>query len=148
MHFLRSVFQKNTLENGFIVRPLYGYGTERINPDIEDPYKVIIKDRPVMFDSLLTPMGTSFMSLKFNQLYVVYDPQKAAGYTGSKSDEKKMIIKANNSSMLKLGSAEAIIDQKGSSTDYNNFFVRGRWAVKRVADQLPVEYQPPYHPGI
>jgi hypothetical protein len=147
MHFLRSVFQKNTLENGFIVRPLYGYGTERINPDIEDPYKVIIKDRPVMFDSLLTPMGTSFMSLKFNQLYVVYDPQKAAGYTGSKSDEKKMIIKANNSSMLKLGSAEAIIDQKGSSTDYNNFFVRGRWAVKRVADQLPVEYQPPYIPA-
>ncbi|WP_429381430.1 carboxypeptidase regulatory-like domain-containing protein [Mucilaginibacter sp. UYCu711] len=147
MHFLRSVFQKNTLESGFIVRPLYGYGTERINPDIEDPYKVIIKDRPVMFDSLLTPIGTGFMSFKFNQLYIVYDPQKAAGYTGSKSDEKKQIIKANNSSMLKLGSAEAIIDQKGSSTDYNNFFVRGTWAVKRVADQLPVEYQPPFIPA-
>jgi hypothetical protein len=147
MHFLRSVFQKNTLESGFIVRPLYGYGTERINPDIEDPYKVIIKDRPVQFDSLLTPIGTGFMSFKFNQLYIVYDPQKAAGYTGSIADEKKMIIKANNSSMLKLGSAEAIIDQKGSSTDYNNFFVRGRWAVKRVADQLPVEYQPPYIPA-
>jgi hypothetical protein len=146
MHFLRSVFQKNTLESGFIVRPLYGYGTERINPDVEDPYKVIIKDRPVLFDSLLTPIGTGFMSFKFNQLYIVYDPQKAAGYTGSKSDGKKQIIKANNSSMLKLGSAEAIIDQKGSSTDYNNFFVRGRWAVKRVADQLPVEYQPPFSP--
>jgi hypothetical protein len=146
MHFLRSVFQKNTLENGFIVRPLYGYGTERINPDVEDPYKVIIKDKPVLFDSLLTPIGTGFMSFKFNQLYVVYDPQKAAGYTGSKSDNKKMIIKANSSSMIRLGAGEAIIDQKGSSTDYNNFYVRGKWAVKRVADQLPVEYQPPFSP--
>ncbi len=147
MHFLRSVFQKNTLENGFIVRPLYGYGTERINPDIEDPYKVIIKDRPVQFDSLLTPVGTGFMSFKFNQLYIVYDPQKAAGYTGSKSDEKKMIIKANKSSMLKLGSAESVIDQKGSYTDYNDFYIRGNWATKRVADQLPVEYQPPFIPA-
>jgi hypothetical protein len=146
MHFLRSVFQKNTLESGFIVRPLYGYGRERINPDVEDPYKVIIKDKQVLLDSLLTPIGTGFMSFKFNQLYVVYDPQKAASYTGSKSDETRMIIKANSSSMLKLGSAEAIIDQKGNSTDYNNFFVRGRWAVKRVADQLPVEYEPPFSP--
>ncbi|MES2378946.1 MAG: carboxypeptidase regulatory-like domain-containing protein [Bacteroidota bacterium] len=146
MHFLRSVFQKNTLESGFIVRPLYGYGTERVNPDVEDPYKVIIRDRPVLLDSLLTPIGTGFMSFKFNQLYIVYDPQKATTYTGGKSDEKKMIIKANSSSMLRLGSAEAIIDQKGSSTDYNNFFVRGNWAFKRVADQLPVEYQPPFSP--
>jgi len=143
MHFLRSVYQKNTLENGFIARPMYGYGHERTNPDREDPYKIILKDRPVMLDSLLTALGTNFMSFKFNQLYVIYDPIKAANYKPTnKSDQQKTIIKDNYASIVKLVNDEAVIDQKGSYTDYRDFYTRGRWAEDRVADQLPVDYQP------
>jgi hypothetical protein len=145
MHFLRSVYTNKVAENGFIARPFYGYGTIRYDPSTEDKYKIVTNDHLVKFDSLTAAIGGGLTSLKFNQLYVIYDPQKAATFL-NKPDKKKTIIIDGNSSILKLATNEAIIDQKGSYTDYRDFYIHGQWAKARVADQLPVDYQPPFAP--
>lgn len=143
MHFLRSVYANNTLENGFIARPLYSYGTIRYDTTVMDIYKVIVKNRPVKFDSLLTPIDTIFTAFRFKKLYVIYDPKKAARFAANGTDQKKNIVIVNNASLLTLSTDVAIIDKKGSYTDYRDFFIQGFWAKARVGDQLPVEYKPP-----
>lgn len=145
-HFLRSVYSNKVLENGFITRPLYGYGSERINPDIEDRDKLVINDSQVKFDSLVASIDTNFKSFKFKQLYVLYDPQKARTFFANASNKTKTVIIDNKATVLKLASGGAVIDRKGSYTDYRDFFIYGNWAKARVADQLPVEYQPPFIP--
>ncbi|WP_186292737.1 carboxypeptidase-like regulatory domain-containing protein [Mucilaginibacter corticis] len=145
-HFLRSVYSNKVLENGFIARPLYGYGSERVNPDIEDRDKLVINDTQVKFDSLVASIDTSFKSFKFKQLYVLYDPQKARAFFSNASNKTKTVIIDNKATVLKLASDAAVIDRKGSYTDYRDFFIYGNWAKARLADQLPVEYQPPFIP--
>ncbi|HWZ35471.1 MAG TPA: carboxypeptidase regulatory-like domain-containing protein, partial [Mucilaginibacter sp.] len=143
MHFLRSVYANNTLENGFVARPLYGYGTIRYDTTTQDKYKVIVKNRQVKFDSLITPIDTTFTAFRFKQLYVIYDPKKASGFGAYTSDQKKNLVISNSASLLRLATDVAIIDKKGSYTDYRDFYIQGYWAKFRVGDQLPVEYKPP-----
>ncbi|GAA4104446.1 carboxypeptidase regulatory-like domain-containing protein [Mucilaginibacter panaciglaebae] len=143
MHFLRSVYANNTLENGFLARPLYGYGTIRFDSSVVDRYKVIVKNRPVKFDSLVTPIDTTFSAFRFKQLYVIYDPKKAALFATYMSDSKKNMVISNKATLLRLATDVAVIDKKGSYTDYRDFFIQGYWARERVGDQLPVEYKPP-----
>lgn len=142
-HFLRSVYANNTVENGFIARPLYSYGTIRYDTTTVDTYKVIVKNRPVKFDSLLTPIDTTFTAFRFKQLYVIYDPKNAAKFAANGTDQKKNIVIVNKASLLRSATDVTIIDQKGSYTDYRDFFIQGFWAKARVGDQLPVEYKPP-----
>jgi hypothetical protein len=148
MHFLRSAYTNTALENGFITRQMYGNGTFRYNPDIADPDLIVVKDQPVKFDTLITAIDTSLATLKFKQFYVVYDPKKATSYYLTKSDKKKTIVIDKKGSIVKLSTREAIIDQKGSYTDYRAFYITGYWGIARVGDQLPVEYQPPFAPVI
>jgi len=142
MHFLRSVSANNTLENGFIVRPLYGYGRLRVDSSVVDPYKVVIKNRQVKFDSLITAIDSNFISFRFKKLYIIYDPKKAATFGANVSDNIRTKVIDNDASLLRLAANEAIIDKKGS-TDYRDFFIQGYWTNARVGDQLPVEYKPP-----
>ncbi|MFD2147591.1 hypothetical protein [Mucilaginibacter antarcticus] len=143
MHFLRSVYANNTLENGFIVRPMYGYKRLKVDGYTIDPDMAVIKDRLVQFDSLITVIDTGFMSFKFSMLYVNYAPQKAATFALNRSDAKKNKYSDSKTSILKLATEQAIIDEKGSYTDYRDFYIHGNWARARVGDQLPVEYKPP-----
>jgi len=143
MHFLRSVYANNTLENGFIARPLYGYGTIRMDTTTTDVYKVKVKDRPVKFDTLVTAIDSNFSAFRFKQLYVIYNPKKAAAFGKNTYDEKKNMVILPKATLLRLAAEAAIIDKKGSYTDYRDFFIQGYWARARVADQLPVEYKPP-----
>jgi hypothetical protein len=143
MHFLRSVYANNTLENGFIARPMYGYKRLRVDDKTIDPDMAVIKDRPVLFDSLITVIDTGFMSFRFRMLYVSYAPQKAGIFALNKSDTKKNRYSDSKTSILKLATEQAIIDEKGSHTDYRDFYIHGNWAKARVGDQLPVEYKPP-----
>jgi hypothetical protein len=148
MHFLRSVYANNTLENGFIAMPIYGYG-KYVNSQTNDPYKLIVENRPVKFDSLITAIDSNFVSLKFKQLYVTYDPKKAAAYQRSEKEktdviQKTTIVIDRNSSSLTQPTDQAIIDKKGSYTDYRNFFIKGYWAKARMGDELPVEYVSPF----
>ncbi|MES2378947.1 MAG: carboxypeptidase regulatory-like domain-containing protein [Bacteroidota bacterium] len=146
MHFLRSAYTNTALENGFITRQFYGNGTFRYNPDIADPDLIVVKDHPVKFDTLITAIDTNLASLKFKQLYVVYDPKKATTYYVNTTDKKKTVVIDKKGSIVKLSIKEAIIDQKGSYTDYRAFYITGYWGIARVGDQLPVEYQPPFTP--
>lgn len=143
MHFLRSVYANNTLENGFITRPLLGYGTIRFDTTRIDKYKVMVKDQPVKFDSLVTVIDSNFSAFRFKQLYVIYDPGKAALFATHTDDRKKNMVILPKATLLRLATDVAIIDKKGSYTDYRDFFIQGYWAKERVGDQLPVEYKPP-----
>jgi len=145
MHFLRSVYANNTLENGFITKPVDGYATLKYDTTtIRLPDRVIIGDRPVMFDSLITAIDSNFMSFKFRQqLYVIYNPKIAARFKANKSDLQQSITVDQKGSVLRLATDQSIIDKKGSYTDYRDFFIHGYWATARVGDQLPVEYKPP-----
>jgi hypothetical protein len=142
MHFLRSVYRNDVLENGFITLPLYGYITFRVAAHPEDRDRIVVDERPILFDSLVNVIDTSFISLKFKQFYVVYDPKKAANYKMTHFALKKGIEIDSKASILKLALPEAVIDRKGSYTDYRDFFIQGNWARARVGDQLPVEYEP------
>jgi len=145
MHFLRSAYANNTLENGFITKPMYGYATYKYGDDtIRLQDHIIIKNRSVMFDSLLTAIDTNFTSFKFKQpLFITYDPKAAAYFASHQSDIKEGASVNGKGSILKLVTSQAIIDKKGSYTDYHDFFIQGYWASARVGDQLPIEYKPP-----
>jgi len=128
MHFLRAVYHKNTQEQGFVTRQLY------TSPNSSTP---LMNPEPVDFSKLVTPIDTSFVSLKFGMMYMIYNPKQAA-------DDKTGAFKlADKGSVLKLYLPEAIIDARGADTDYRTFQVEGKWAKDRIGDQLPFEYQPP-----
>ncbi|MES2429016.1 MAG: carboxypeptidase regulatory-like domain-containing protein [Bacteroidota bacterium] len=145
MHFLRSVYANTTLENGFITKPLYGYATIKYDTaTVQLKDKIIIQDRPVKFDSLITAVDTNFTSFKFKQqLYVTYNPKSALRFQSNRSDTREIVALDQKGSVLRLESNQAIIDKKGSYTDYRDFFIYGYWAAARVGDQLPVEYKSP-----
>jgi hypothetical protein len=143
MHFLRSVYANNTLENGFITKAMYGYRRFNVDNKVLDMDRAVVQNTPVKFDSLLTAIDTSFASFKFNQLHVIYDPKKAATVKENKPDVTTSVYLDSKTSILKLSTEQAIIDKKGSYTDYRSFFIHGRWAMARVGDQLPVAYKPP-----
>ncbi|MCC8424264.1 carboxypeptidase-like regulatory domain-containing protein [Mucilaginibacter sp. UR6-11] len=180
MHFLRSVYANTTLDEGFITHQMY--------PARGSINGIYMDTRPVNFDTLVTPIDTSFISLKFTSLYIIYDPRKAGklksqGITSVRNKVQQTDVNAemisnskilpdsanfktlvtsgpngvspavpatvkvspdvNNASQIILNLREAIIDAKGSYTDYRTFFLRKNWGKKRVGDQLPFEYQPP-----
>ncbi|MES2378542.1 MAG: carboxypeptidase regulatory-like domain-containing protein [Bacteroidota bacterium] len=152
MHFLRSVYTNSTSENGFITRPLYGtaiYTYSAVNGLISSIKRVdgvTIVDRPVKFDSLVSAVSNNLISFKFKQLYISYDPRRAAGFKDKKNDDKIIVPIEKNASILRLTTPQSLIDQKGSYADYRDFYIRGNWAIARVGDQLPVDYQPPAVP--
>jgi hypothetical protein len=152
MHFLRSVYTNSAQENGFLTRPMYGYGNFRYEGTYysQNPSKindgVVVKDHLVQFDSLVTAYNANLIAFKFNQLHVVYDPRKAATFKPKKYDGLTTIPIDKNASMVRLTNPQSLIDQKGSYIDYRDFYIRGNWAIARVGDQLPVDYVPPSAP--
>ncbi|WP_222104051.1 carboxypeptidase-like regulatory domain-containing protein [Mucilaginibacter corticis] len=146
MHFLRSVYANNTSENGFITKSIDGYATMK-NQDEKTTLLIdrpIVSNRTISFDSLITALDTNFMSFKFRQqLYVTYNPGTATRINGNQADFQRGITIDPKGSILKLVTDRAVIDKKGSYTNYSDFFIHGYWAKARVGDQLPVEYQPP-----
>jgi hypothetical protein len=147
-HFLRSVYANNTLENGFIAKKLVGYGRYHAIDTLRDPDRLIVINQPVKFDTLITAIDSNFISVKFKQLYIIYDPKKAAAIQ-LEALKKNTIIQPkttifnDDASLLTLTTDQALIDKKGSYTDYRNFFIKGYWAQARVGDELPVDYVSP-----
>ncbi|MDB5158605.1 MAG: hypothetical protein JWR50_3312 [Mucilaginibacter sp.] len=158
MHFLRSVYANTVLDEGFIARQMF----KSLNTF--DP-KVYMYPTPVKFDTLVTPLNNSFISLKFKALNIDYDPKNAARLKqgqltqqekqeesnsklfgkSNNPDNASVVITTDKSSQLLLYLKEAAIDARGSVfTGYiRTFLIRGDWANKRIGDQLPFEYQPP-----
>jgi hypothetical protein len=142
MHFLRSVYQKNTLAEGFLTCQLFDRTVDRVG--IDNITWVYIDTRPVKFDTLTTVIDTSFIALKFTDLYVVYDPKRTATTKLNQAyATRKTIQLTDKASTIALYLKDAVIDKKGNHSNYRDFFLEGTWGEMRVADQLPFEYQPP-----
>jgi hypothetical protein len=147
-HFLRSVYANNALENGFIAKQLLGYRKYYQLDTLKDPDRLIVINTPVKFDTLITAIDSNFISLKFKQLYVIYDPKKAAAIQLEALRKNSIIqpkntIFNNDASLLRLATNQALIDKKGSYTDFRNFFIKGYWGQARMGDELPVDYISP-----
>jgi hypothetical protein len=104
--------------------------------------------RPMLMDTIITVIDSSFISLKFTSIYVVYNPAKATDIQAHGVDTTKNAAIWNNTmdsmgSILNLHLPKAIVDRKGSFTDYRTFLIQGYWSGRRIGDQLPFEYQPP-----
>lgn len=152
MHFLRSVYAGNALNEGFIANQMVK------SSNVFDP-KIYMKPDPVNFDTLVRTVDNSFVSFKFTGLHVAYNPKKASRLEGRTSaaesgkDERQLtnqepelspMDQTGKSSQLILHLDEAIIDERGSIlTGYKTFLIRGNWANKRIGDQLPMEYLAP-----
>jgi hypothetical protein len=116
MHFLRSVYSNTVLNEGFIVHQMY--------PAKGSIKGIYMDTRPVSFDTLATAIDTSFISLKFTSLYVVYDPRKAAKLIGQTTASVKSRIQQTdvNAEMIN-NSASALPDSvtaKNVAADSSN----------------------------
>jgi hypothetical protein len=142
MHFLRSIYQNRTSQEGFIVNQLY---KKFYVPDGKKTVAMVDIDlRPIKFDTLINVINNSMVSFKSGPLYVVYNQTKA-GVSPLKSAAPLIMsiaYKGDESSTIKLFLSRAIIDSRGSHSDYRDFFIEGKLAQQRVGDQLPFEYQP------
>jgi hypothetical protein len=146
MHFLRSVYANKPLSEGFLTRQMISYvpifGREK--PTFLN--RVFLDPRTVDLDTIVTTVDTSFKKLKFTTFYILYDPKHIDNEIVKKGDfvpyKKSVQLDDLRGSIVKLQLDEAIIDRKGSYTNYRAFYIEGAIGRKRVGDQLPVEYQP------
>ncbi|MBC7401551.1 MAG: carboxypeptidase-like regulatory domain-containing protein [Mucilaginibacter sp.] len=140
LHFLRCVFTQTALQEGFIVNTLYKFSYK--DRDTHDGPTVSIDSRPIRFDSLMTRIDSSLISLKFSPIYVSYNPKKAAEIInkGSYSKKKDVDLDDANASVVKLPLKDVVIDRKGSYLNYRAFVLKGEFGAKRIGDQLPFEY--------
>lgn len=142
LHFLRSIYHNTALKEGFITNRIY---KTYLKPDNYLPM-ISLDENPLKFDTVTSVVDSSFIRLNCNLIYVTYDPKKANAlkvHSALTSARKEVGMDDIKSSVIKLTSAEAIIDNRGNYTDYRAFFIRGGLAAKRVGDQLPFEYVPP-----
>jgi hypothetical protein len=144
MHYLRSVYTNKTVKEGFLTYQLYELADGKLG------MKSLKADsRLLKLDTITTVIDTSFISLKFTAMQIVYDPERASSIQKSITDSLTRFNPVYNSgtynvsSILTLYLPKAIVDRKGSYTDYRTFLVQGNWGKRRVGDQLPFEYQPP-----
>jgi hypothetical protein len=148
MHFLRAIYagKDKALKEGFLTNTVFEETAkpwERLSVRMS---RVLVDPREVGFDTLVTVIDTSFISLKFHGgLFTVNYAKPVAKIksviTGG-NGEKIWKSFINDASILQLALNEAIIDSRGSYTNYHAFLIRGSWGEKRVGDQLPFEYQP------
>jgi hypothetical protein len=155
MHFFRAVYNDAVLKEGFIANRVYAIESVREFesmrqfaaevPADKQKIRLTIDPRPVCFDTLVSITDSSLISLKFlTGLYITYKPKKILKTEVTKLPAGKKKIDFNwNSSLLQLHLDEAMIDKRGSISDYETFLIRGFWGEKRVGDQLPFEYKPP-----
>jgi hypothetical protein len=145
MHFLRALYinKEEPLKEGFLLRPIY----EQVGEGEQGRNTLFSVGAPIKYDSLVSVVDTSFISLKFkSKLYVVYDPKlvaKMRSLPPVAATDRKWTQFGYFASILILSSKEAIIDSRGRYTDYGAFLIDGTWGEMRLADQLPFEYQPP-----
>jgi hypothetical protein len=139
MHFLRSLYTNTVLKEGFLCYQMYP-GLPKMFT-----YRSVYLDlRPIKFDSLITVADSGFVSFKFHRFYAVYDPKKAAKIKDQNiSSEIKNVSAPDHGTIIVPWKTDAIIDRKGSLTNYLALKRWGEWGGQRIGDQLPFEYQPP-----
>jgi hypothetical protein len=142
MHYLRSVYLNTVSKEGFITNQLYSAVSDRNDPGSLD--RITIDPRPLKYDTLATIIDTSFISLKAPNFYLTYNRKKANAKPKKAPKNNRVNTELDyNGSIIRMPFKEAIVDRKGSYTDYRAFYIHGNMARRRLGDQLPFEYQPP-----
>ena len=129
MHYLRALYANKTQEEGFLTYAILNF---------EMP--LIIAPNPVFAEQLISRTDSNFIGFKYkNRLYTVFDKKKAASYQKPSNRTDITIDMAETGSIFLMNAA---IDKRGSYSDYKAILIQGFWGRKRIADQLPMEYQP------
>ncbi|MGF7081916.1 carboxypeptidase-like regulatory domain-containing protein [Mucilaginibacter sp. UYCu711] len=141
MHYLRSVYSNTVTKEGFITNQLFSAYNIKNDPLSLD--KIAIDPRPLRYDTLATVIDTSFIALRSPDFYLTYNLKKANAKLKKAPKKNRVSTELDyNGSIIRMPFKEAIIDRKGSYTDYRAFYIHGNLARRRVGDQLPFEYQP------
>ncbi|MGV8878348.1 MAG: carboxypeptidase-like regulatory domain-containing protein [Sphingobacteriaceae bacterium] len=130
MHYLRSVYNNSTREEGFIT-----YEVENAT----DP--LLLNPVPLNIEAYVATIDKDFIGLSCRRrLYIRFDPaKKILNRNADKKDDFNETM-AKDGSLMRLFLETAVIDHKGSYVDYRSFFIQGFWGRKRIGDQLPFEY--------
>lgn len=149
MHFLRAVYsgKRGPVHEGFSVREVLRLPNdlELIGLNMRMRLPVIAEARQIAFDTIVSVVDTALISMKFRSgLLITYTPRKKLIKKSEtvRKDGVVAIKLGNESSVLQLALKEAVIDSRGSFTNYRAFLMRGHWGEMRVGDQLPFEYEP------
>jgi len=127
-HFLVSLFHKQLAENGFTI-----YLVSSLAPEL------FISKQPVKEGEILTDLPREYeKSLRFNHyLEVEYDDAVEAGFNLLRRGGTTRQI-----SWLTLNYYAVTITQNGLINEQFPTRVYGYWAWKRMADALPLDYEP------
>lgn len=129
MHYLRSLYAGTSRQEGFLI------------------YKLLVAVPPMFYESIPLPpeqvidrSEKNLISLKTDKpLYILYDKKVAAKSDPGYVSQLPLMFLGEYGSIF---GTDARIDSRGSFTDYQKLLIKGFWALRRVADQLPWEYMP------
>jgi hypothetical protein len=128
MHYLRALYTNKTQEEGFLT-----YAILNLN------LPLIIAPNPVFSEQLIQHTDSTFISFKYKKrLYTLYDKKKASAEQKLTNKKDMTIDLASTVSILML---DAAIDKRGSYSGHKALLIQGSWGRKRLADQLPIEYE-------
>jgi len=128
MHYLRALYKNKTQEEGFLTHTIKNPG-----------FPLMVNPNPVYTEQLIERVDSNFITFKYKErLYTVYDKKKVSSLKLSKVNWE-IIEMDKTGSILQL---DAQIDGKGSYAGYKDLLIQGFWGRKRIADQLPLEYEP------
>jgi hypothetical protein len=130
MHYLRALHAGKSREEGFLVYKI-----------LSPVFPLVIESIPIVAEQIVKRPDSNLMVLRYNttRFYILYDKKKAA-----KDDDRKAreIVMDNLDDTGSIFLTDAQIDKRGSYSDYKKLLIQGFWGRKRIADQLPLEYQP------
>ncbi|WP_214070297.1 carboxypeptidase-like regulatory domain-containing protein [Mucilaginibacter sp. dw_454] len=133
MHYLRSLYAQTAQKEGFLT-----YQVTTIDYPVMD-----MKPAPIFSEQIIKRESGDQAAFKFggNWFYVVYDPKKAAAATEvvvTNDKDKRLYNPEPHGSVFRIGGK---FDNRGSLDEYENITIRGWWTTKRIAWQLPYEYE-------
>ncbi|WP_425638440.1 carboxypeptidase-like regulatory domain-containing protein [Algoriphagus yeomjeoni] len=135
-HLIRSIYEGNTEEEGFILRKLY-----RI-PDPSNPGKFVnqLDSNPFSAEELIKKNAEGKVMLRFSDyVHVTFTEElESVEFRGRASSGKL----GNQVSTLHLEMEELEIYANGSYADPFGILVEGYIAWERVGDLLPMDYMP------
>jgi len=138
MHFLRSVIANQLPEEGFIVLRLI----RKLNPDYhggpEKKYNESLVTPPLeipAFVKLTTTKGIYVFT--FNDCLYVNHLNKPI-----KTNSSLHLGSSDSSTVLILGEQYVVFDNNGIFVDPASVTFEGKWGESRIAELLPVDYEP------
>lgn len=142
MQFLRALYNDNLVNSDYTIH--------RAFDDIEKKsgwgfgkYVVEVNPAILSLESLNATRQPDLLNLKFVKILISYhDNHTKTAKVANNHAERDEIIVNEDDSIIYLLKPNLIIDRRGDYSDHSSLYITGKFAQKRVADQLPYEYQP------